>query len=215
MLQYICPLCGNSNTVEHYNDQTQQYRLCLICDLIFVPKPFHISSDHERNIYLLHENSIENQGYVDMFRRFLNEVLPICDLDTNKTKVLDFGCGYEPVLQKILQKDGYTCDIYDAYFFSQVPLVKYDLIVSTEVFEHFSNPAKEVELILSLLNSEGFVGVMTKQPLPSLDFSSWYYKKDETHICFYSPKCFEWIAKKYNLNLIYNNNDNIVVFSKK
>ena len=34
----------------------------------------------------------------------------------------------------------------------------------------------------------------------NIDFSSWYYKNDPTHIFFYHMKTFEWIVDRFALN---------------
>ncbi len=32
----------------------------------------------------------------------------------------------------------------------------------------------------------------------AIDFDSWYYKNDPTHVFFYTKETFEWIREKYN-----------------
>ena len=45
-----------------------------------------------------------------------------------------------------------------------------------------------------MLVKEGFLGVMTKFLSDEKDFGQWYYRKDPTHVAFYSPKTIEVIA---------------------
>lgn len=205
-----CPLCDSVDVpLFHSYDKRQSYH-CAVCDLVFVPKAYHVSVQEERAVYLLHENHIENEGYVAMFRRALAEIMP----HVTPRRILDYGCGYEPVLQQILQGDGYHCDIYDAHFFPELPDGEWDLIVSTEAFEHFANPAAEIERMLSRLQPGGSLGIMTRLRTEAIEFASWHYSKDPTHITFYSPACFEWIAARYNLRVVHSDNRAITVLAK-
>ena len=203
----VCPLCADTSATLYHLEKFQHNYKCPTCDLVFVPAVDHVTAEREQEIYLLHENHIENEGYVAMFRRALAEVFPYCSPST----ILDYGCGYEPVLQQILQRDGYSCDIYDPYFFPQLPDGPYDLIISTEAFEHFSNPAHELERIIQRLKPGGTLAVMTRLFMPEIDFATWHYMKDETHITFYSPRCFEWIAQKYGLSVRHHDGRAVTV----
>ncbi len=45
-------------------------------------------------------------------------------------------------------------------------------------------------------------------------FQNWWYRRDPTHIAFYSPITFEKIAEQLNLEIMYHNNKRICVFKK-
>jgi len=213
LAKIVCPLCFGTSIHKYHKEKHQQHYLCDTCALVFVSKDCHLDNKKERDIYLLHENDLQNDGYVSMFRRALAKILPYIDNNKN-AKILDYGCGYEPVLQQILQMEGYKCDVYDTYFFANMPNGPWDLIISTEVFEHFANPAQEIENIIKNLNPNGIIGIMTSLLSAQIEFSKWYYMRDETHISFYSLKCFNWIAKRYGLKLLYCDNKNITVLGK-
>jgi hypothetical protein len=38
---------------------------------------------------------------------------------------------------------------------------------------------------------------MTELYNEGIDFASWYYKNDPTHVFFYSQETFEWIKKEF------------------
>ncbi len=57
--------------------------------------------DEERAEYDLHENSIEDMGYVNYLDNFLIKAV---DPYINEGQALDFGCGPEPVLAELLKR---------------------------------------------------------------------------------------------------------------
>ena len=203
-----CPLC---NLLAHHltSGEDREYWLCSNCRAIFVPAPFHISQEEEVKRYLEHENSIENKGYVQMFQKKI-DILQ----DLEIKSALDYGCGYEPVLKTLLERQGIKADGYDPNFFPELPLNKsYDLVISTETFEHFRNPAEEIPRITDRVVPGGILAIMTKF-YPAQNFADWYYKRDPTHIIFYCTETFQWLAKNTGFKLIFNNENDFVVLKK-
>ena len=169
--------------------------------------------------YLEHENNLENEGYVNMFRSKINLIQATCP---KINSILDYGCGYEPVLKTLLSREGYQVDGFDPNFFPKgKSQTRYDLIISTETFEHFREPSKEMERIVGLLDYKGHVAVMTKfypkaNGGPSLSgFEKWYYKRDPSHIAFYTQETFEWIAQTSKMEIILNNEKDFVIFRQR
>ena len=212
-----CPLCGNAADF-FTTGENREYQLCDLCGLIFVPPRFHVSIESERKKYQEHENSLENVGYVDMFMKKVSLIKKYCP----KIKtVLDFGCGYEPVLKILLEREGLKTEIYDSIFFPDSPKNKnFDLVISTETFEHLKNPLQDINWAADYVAPSGFLAVMTHfYPLengkPSKEkFSEWYYKRDPTHIVFYSSKSFHWIADKMGFQIILNNQFDFVLLQR-
>jgi len=212
-----CPLCYSPSEFLLKAEQ-REYQLCACCQLIYVPSRFFITPEKEIERYLEHENSIDNEGYVQMFQEKIDLIADYCpDVQT----VLDYGCGYEPVLKTLLERQGYRAEGYDPYFFPEIKEGSdYDLIVSTETFEHLKRPGEELDTIAPLLSPRGYCAVMTQfyptqnAQLDKLGFLNWYYKRDPTHICFYGPKTFEWIAHHHNFDMILNNGKDFVILQK-
>lgn len=122
-------------------------------------------------------------------------------------RALDFGCGHGPVLAEVLTEAGYGADLYDKYFFPRRPWadnsVKYDIITSTEVFEHINHPLLILKILKKLLKPRGVVAIMTQfTPQKESDFKKWWYLRDSTHISFYSPPAFKVLGKKAGLKII-------------
>jgi hypothetical protein len=116
----------------------------------------------------------------------------------------------------MLEKKGYVISLYDPYFWpDKEPLKrKYDFISATEVLEHLCEPAKELTLLQNLIRPGGILVVMTLFFTEATDFSTWYYRRDPTHIGFYSSLTLEWIAKFFDFKLFEIFGERIAVFQK-
>lgn len=174
-----------------------------------------VSFENERNIYDLHENSIECEGYVKMFKDFLEcAVIPF----KSSGKLLDFGSGPEPVLTQIIKRDyDFEVDNYDIHYQPEKVYLgkKYDVVVSTEVIEHIPSPMEAFELFAGIMDEGGVLSIMTL--LHSNDrehFLDWWYRRDETHISFFTLKTFEYIARKTGFEISYSDNKRICTFVK-
>ncbi len=203
-----CVLC-NSNAVflSILNNHRIFFR-CPFCDLIFVQESFFLSSADEAARYRLHENTLLNEGYVNMFLDKIEVVRQHC---TGIRSVLDYGCGPEPVLAHLMRRDGFECYVYDPYFFPELPENPCDLVISTEVFEHFRDIRAELHKIRSLLAQGGYLAVMTSFHNEVSSFENWWYISDPTHICFFSVRTFEWIAEEFGFKIVYNNFKNYII----
>ena len=206
-----CKLCGNK--AERRQDDRRFFQ-CQICGLIFKDEKYILTADAEKMRYQEHNNSIENEGYVNMFRQFLDKaVLPFVQPEAD---VLDFGAGPGPVLAELMSREGFSTTIYDPYFFPDMDYKekKYDLITSTEVFEHFFNPRREIKHLISLLKDGGLLAVMTNFYTEAGSFADWWYIRDDTHISLYSPKTFRWVEDNFPLEIIYTNNSSYISLKK-
>jgi SAM-dependent methyltransferase len=174
-----------------------------------------ITYEEERVIYDLHQNSIENEGYVNMFRDFLEAgVLPYAKTGN----LLDFGSGPEPVLATLLERD-YLFQVahYDLHYqpIKVYAGVKYDVILATEVIEHLPNPLDVIRLIHSLLKKGGIFSFMTLiHANDEGHFLEWWYRRDMTHISFYTQKTLDYIAGIVGFEVIYTDNKRIITYRK-
>lgn len=207
-----CPLCYSQASFLVNGDQ-REYHHCLNCRLIFVPHEFCISKKDELLRYEAHQNSLENAGYVKMFQEKIAVIEQICG---GVKTVLDYGCGRDMVLKSLLTDHGYEVDGYDPNFLvGQSLKTAYDMVISTETFEHFKNPADEMQKIASLLAPSGYIAVMTQfyiESSPTAEkFNNWYYKRDPTHIAFYCTETFAWISRHLGFQIVFNNQKDFVV----
>ena len=207
-----CILC-KSEKLEVLNLKNNYY-FCKNCELIFVDREKIPAAEEEKERYLDHDNSHQNEGYVEMFEDFIKKVID--PYLKGKAKVLEFGCGPGPVLADLLAEKGFRVDKYDPYFYPELDFKekKYDLITSTEVFEHFSDPGKEIDFLYKLLKVGGYLAVMTSfHPGPE-EFPDWWYSWDPTHIVFYNLKTFQKLIEDYNLEIIFSDQEKYILFRK-
>lgn len=190
------------------------YHVCKTCELIRKAPFSHPSHKDEKTLYTHHNNSMENVGYVNMFNRFIAAAV---DPFITTGSGLDFGSGPGPVLYELLKQKGFTMTHYDPYFHKDETALNttYDLITSTEVFEHLSDPLTTFKTLANMLNKNGILAIMTSfHPKNDETFLSWWYRRDPTHIAFYTEKTFEHLTNATNLTQIYSNHKNIIVFKK-
>jgi hypothetical protein len=196
-----CPLCENRDITLYLHAENRDYLYCHSCDLVYVPSLYFISSEDEKAKYDNHQNSPENQGYRDFLNRLL---IPLSQHITKNAFGLDFGSGPGPTLSVMMRENGYSMDIYDCFYHDDLSVFekKYDFITTTEVIEHLYHPYKEILRLWTLLKRGGVLGIMTAFRPTDDEFGSWYYKRDLTHIRFFTQNSFNWLADKLNATII-------------
>ena len=150
-----------------------------------------------------------------MFQDFITKAVKPFHPDAQTA--LDFGCGPGPVLAGLLRDSGISVDTYDPYFAPDMAYQEknYDLITATEVVEHLSDPISVLRHLTTLLKLKGILAIMTLfHPNEVSLFQQWWYRRDPTHVAFYSPRTLQMIAKHLQLNLVFHDNRRIAVFRK-
>jgi SAM-dependent methyltransferase len=217
-----CPLCGSGALSPVSRDERHRrlFRLCRDCALISVPPQYRLSKTDEAARYALHDNTLSNQGYVD----FLNEVadvavgaaseMPRRRLSAGGTseppvKLLDFGCGKNAALCRLLERRGMDCRSYDPLYENlRLPEIadKYDIIAACEVVEHLRDLAGELRFMRGLLRDGGAIIIRTRLydgadvdiGAGASDFKNWWYAQDPTHINFFSRKSLDMVASIFD-----------------
>ncbi len=195
----ICPLCTSKKSSLFHKGENREYLHCQVCDLVYIPQEFFLSKEQEKAKYDNHQNSIKDEGYCNFLDRLLT---PLQRYLKPNAKGLDFGSGPGPTLSMMMKQRGFEMDIYDIFYAknSEVFAKKYDFITSTEVIEHLYDPLFDIKRLWSMVNAGGVLGLMTAFRVE--DFANWYYKRDLTHIRFYSPLTFKWLANELKAKLI-------------
>ena len=210
-MKNLCPLC-QSRGKQFYSFKTRLYNKCIHCKGIFVDRSLVPDPDAEKKRYLEHINDVEDSGY----QKF---VLPITSAIlkqyTPAHKGLDFGAGTGPVISKLLKDKDYTVQLYDPFFHKNTELLKntYDYIVCCEVIEHFHHPFDEFQLLKKLLKTKGKLFCMTNIYNQNIDFHTWHYKNDPTHVFIYQKPTLYWIQKEVGFSDL-SIDDRLIVFQK-
>ncbi len=206
-----CLICRTKANAFIVKDK--RYFFCEKCGLVFKDPYLWVDVGVERERYILHQNSRDDVGYVVYLNGFLERaVLPFVK---NNPKVLDYGCGREPVLVGLMRERKWQVSLYDIFFYpDDVFSESYDLIVSTEVFEHLYHPLEVFQTLVSLLKNGGVLSVQTLFYPESLgkDFEHWWYRRDVTHVVFFSERTFEYLANQFSLDVLYSDGKKEIVF---
>jgi len=199
-----CRLCGAPETSLLLTDPERlggrRYFRCPVCRMIAVGQDDLPDLATERERYLQHNNEVDDPDY----RAFLSRLWVHVRKPLKKGAIgLDYGAGPGPALVAMMREDGFVADGYDPIFGPRPELLErtYDFVVCTETAEHMHRPGDEFFRLDGLIRPGGLLGVMTAF-VPDLErFESWYYRRDPTHVAFYSSETMEWIAGRMNWRL--------------
>ena len=208
-IDLLCPLCQAADGRPFHQDGRESLR-CPVCALVFVLPCQFLSEKEEKSVYDLHQNSADDPGY----RHFLARLFePVSQRLASNSCGLDFGSGPEPALAVMFQEAGHSMEIYDPFYAPEIkPLEQqYDFLVAAEVVEHLHYPRLELDRLWSCLKPNGLLGIMTKRVIDQEAFSRWHYKRDPTHVCFFSTETFRWLADHWGAALTFPDKD-VVVF---
>ena len=209
-----CQLC-NKKTQSFIDRKTNiKYYQCADCEYIYKSPEYHQDLSTQKERYNLHENDENDAGYQAYFKRFLAFILPLV---AQPETALDFGCGRSSLLALLLEKEGISCDYFDPIYHPNTldENKKYELIVSTEVFEHLHQPREVFESLLGRLEKGGFLALQTQfHPNDSEAFKKWYYHQDPTHIVFFTAQTFKVLCKEYGVGFIKDNGKNMLLIQK-
>lgn len=204
-----CLLCQTTSTIK-YDDVF----LCPNCGLVFKNPSKHYNREEDFKRYATHNNNTEDQGYI----AFLNKLLvPLETFLPKKFDALDFGCGPGPALGLLLTTEGRVINNYDPIFFPNQELLnkKYDVVTSTEVVEHFKNPKDDWSLLVDIVKPGGILAIMTLLINSEIDYKSWWYKNDPTHVVFYQEQTLAYLCDKFGLEVLFNDGKSVIIFKKK
>lgn len=193
--KYPCPLCGTAST-EFFDNS---FFLCPACEGIFRDPELFLPPDTERARYEQHNNDPADPRY----RAFVSPLVEAITAHMPPgSHGLDFGAGPGPVGSVMLAEQGYQTACYDPYFHNTPGLLEntYDFVFCSEVIEHFYAPAVEFPRLFSLLRPGGSLFCMTHLYSSDIDFCSWYYKNDETHVFFYREQTMEFISRLFGFS---------------
>ncbi|UCH92865.1 MAG: class I SAM-dependent methyltransferase [Candidatus Aminicenantes bacterium] len=226
MIEGLCKICSHDVRTIYDEQFAVNYYYCSNCRFIFMDDEKILVPEQEQQRYLRHTNTLEDTGYVNMLKTFINK--SITPFHQNIKTTLDFGSGPGPVLSRLLREMGYETDIYDIYFAPEkVYLEKtYDLITCTEVLEHLKDPLETLRMLKDHLKAGGILAVMTLfHPVYELSatpdqlpcqtvFKDWWYRRDPTHISFFRPETFYYVARFLDMTILMMDQKNTVSFRK-
>lgn len=134
-------------------------------------------------------------------------------------KALDFGCGTGFLVSYLAHRFGWNAVGYDPYtapayaqdkVFAEWEAVAqkgpYQLVIASEVFEHFTNPGEELTRLRQLLaTEEAFLYVTTGLYVPGETTASWNYLAPQSghHVAFYARQTMQEVARLLGASGVY------------
>lgn len=207
-----CPLCKSQSSQLWYQKlHDRQFYLCPKCDLRFVDRTQRMKEAEEKLHYEQHNNSTLSPGYEKFLSRLSSYVEKTYD---KKSMGLDYGSGPFPMLNKLLKEKGFkNLHYFDPFFAPKKSYkdIKFDFITICEVIEHICNLKSELNELLNLLKGDGSMVISTGVYHNEIDFSSWYYHLDKSHINFFSEKTFQWISKEFGMKSWIEGKDLVIL----
>ena len=122
-----CGLCESTDTSLFYRDEKRKwdYFQCHNCELVFRDPETYLPHDEEKKRYQTHNNSMQNQGYVDFLTPVVKTLIPHLKAGSEG---LDFGSGPGPILDKLFAEEDLSVKNYDPYFDGNVCSRMYDYV---------------------------------------------------------------------------------------
>ena len=210
--QTVCSVCRSHEIRPFMLVGDKYYWTCNVCKARILSCKHWLSKEEEFKYYQTHQNISSDPAYQEFAAQL---ALPILDKLVPNSSGLDFGCGPDSALSVILRQHGHNMTLYDPFFFPAKKSLKktYDFIVCSEAAEHFHQPAKEFKKFNSLLNENGWIGIMTNFQTENARFKNWHYRRDPTHVVFYRKETFEVIGKQFRWTAYFPSR-NVVIFQK-
>jgi len=204
-----CTLCSN-DTQFFAQIQDRLYFKCTHCHSVILHPDNYLDSQQEKARYLEHNNDVNDPGYQQFVFPLVNAVIQHHKADE---KGLDYGSGTGPVITKLLTDKGYQVATYDPFFNPEKSMLsqQYDYIICCEVIEHFQKPVEEFNGLRKILKPGGILYCMTYLFSEEINFKTWNYKDDKTHVIIYHPQAIKLITEKFGFK-DYSINKRLITF---
>ncbi|MFP4364441.1 MAG: class I SAM-dependent methyltransferase [Spirochaetia bacterium] len=197
-----CPVCEAIVLKQITHSRGREYGSCENCGLFFMLPEHRQPPEAEKYRYTLHNNSIEEPGYVKYLEGFLNAAVYSCV--EKGASVLDYGSGPEPVMVQLMKRRGYKALGYDPYFSPDKSVLNkvYDCVTCVEVIEHMVNPSRLFKDAARMLPPDRMLFIRTELHAGDDEaFRTWWYPEDETHVSFFAPKTIEHLCVFHGFSL--------------
>jgi len=211
-----CPICNHETQLFEVQNRKNRitFYSCTYCECVFKSPIYHQDLITQKERYDLHQNNKDDCRYQAYFQNFLDFVLPYVD---ESKRAFDFGCGATTLLADMLQNNGFEVDFFDPIYYPKRPKTDkcYDLVVTTEVFEHLHHPKDTFKELVGYLDDHGYLAIQTQfHPNEKEKFNKWYYHLDPTHVVFFTIKTFVTLCSLYGCHIVADNGKNIVIIKK-
>jgi hypothetical protein len=215
-----CRLCNRDGRALFCAQVLDRYSVwfyyCEQCGFLETEDPFWLEESYTAPI------NLEDTGILQRNIHLADVCSAILPLFMGKSaRCVDFAGGYG-ILTRLLRDRGIDCFWHDKYadnlfargFEFALDNKGMSAITCFEALEHFPEPQKVIDEMLSISSNLLFTTELLPDPPPSPG-SWWYYGFEHgQHVSFYSLRTLKYIAATKGLNL-YSNGVNTHLLTKK
>ena len=193
-----------------YENKVLERRICLNCHMNYYNFEVPDTAEFYNKLGTLHNLYSKDKWDYDEALKIVEEYKP--------KSLMDIGCGYGYFIEKIQNAVEYVvgsefnpaaidiCKNKDIKLYTtnlkEVP-EKFDMITAFQVFEHVKDNKTFIEDCLNLLNEGGLLLFVTPNPDSELiKYNPGILELPPHHCCDISKETYEYIAKKYNLEIV-------------
>lgn len=202
----FCPACG-AQLEDSLIIGNNTYLRCDRCGSAFLDPHYMIDKDAERARYLCHHNGLDNSGYRVYLETYIAETFALIGEDCRSIrKVFDYGSGPTPSLVTLLREKGYDARGWDPYFDPEGQAFSggADLVTCLEVVEHFRDVGEGFQRLAATVRTGGWCAIGTHTVQRDRQFFTdtfphWWYRRDPTHVSFYTREGLESVARRFGL----------------
>lgn len=216
-----CKVCLSETAFFGYGEILGKYKIkyfkCINCGFVQTESPFWIEEAYSQainnsDIGLVNRNIANARSSKTIISVFFDA----------ETKFVDYGGGYGMFVRLMRDYgfDFYRLDKYCQNLFANgfdledLACDRFELLTAFEVFEHFSEPVRELDALLRLSSNILFTTELVPRANPKPD-EWWYYGLDHgQHISFYTLNSLQCLANNRKMNF-YTNGQNLHLLTKK
>ena len=203
----LCKVCSSSLQEQFRAKILSKYGIayyaCNKCGFLQTESPFWLEESYHKSINLSDTGSLLRSLHLAEIASVI-----IYFFFDKSARHLDYAGGYGLFTRRMRDigfdffwHDKYTPNLIARGFEYREGKGEIELITSFESFEHFVDPLKEIETMLSISGNIIFTTELLPVPLPHPE--KWYYYglHHGQHVSFYSLQTLRFLAGKYGLHL--------------
>ncbi len=202
-----CGICGSASqkifTAGILSKYEVAYYYCDACGFLQTEEPYWLEESYRESINMSDTGTLARSLHLAE----MTSVILYFLFDKN-ARYLDFAGGYGLFTRRMRDigfdffwQDKYTQNLISKGFEYREGMGDFELITSFEAFEHFVNPMREIETMLSMSKNILFTTELLPLPVPRPGDWHYYGLEHGQHISFYSLKTLHSIARKYGLHV--------------
>ncbi|GAB4038028.1 class I SAM-dependent methyltransferase [Spirosoma gilvum] len=182
------------------NKYSVAYYECPTCDFVQTETPYWLEEAYSHAFTSTDTGTLQRSLILGKSAA----TLAFFAFDRN-ARFIDYAGGYGTLARYMrdIGFDYYTTDLYATNFMARgfdAQPGRYEMATAFECFEHFEQPAQELEKILAYSDSIFFTTQPCPKPAPAIS-NWWYYSPHHgQHIALYRPKTLEYLGKQYGLH---------------